>query len=137
MKLHPNELTLIYDPLSITGRKLRPLAYSLTKNVNEIDCKKHKLSTTTWKEIVQMLGNNPKQLLNKSHPQYKKKVQGHTYTMDGWMNILMNTPELLRCPIAIAGGKAIYCETPNDLLKLGIATNTPEKKMPHLIRRQV
>ena len=75
MKLHPNELTLIYDPQSVIGRKLRPLAYSLTKNVNEIDCKTSKLSTTMWKEIVGMLGNDPKRLLNKAHPQYKEKVK--------------------------------------------------------------
>ena len=136
MKLHPNELTLIYDPKSPIGRKLKPLAYSITKNVNEIECKSTRLSTTVWKSVVQMLGNNPKRLLNKAHPIYKEKVKGHTYTMNGWMNILLNNPEMIRCPIAISGGKAVFCETQNDILRLKIATNSPNKRLPHLIRRE-
>jgi len=135
MELHANELTLIYDPRTASGKKIKALAYSISKNVNEIDFTTTRLTTTLWKEIVQMLGNDPKSLLNKSSAAYKEKVQGNAFTMHGYMNILLNSPELLRGPIAITHGKALLCENPNDILKLGITTNIPSKRLPHLVRR--
>ena len=135
MELHPNELTLVYDPRSASGKKTKALAYSISNNVNEIDYTTTRLTTTLWKEIVQMLGNNPKGLLNKSAAVYQKKVRGHIFTMDGYMNILLNSPELLRGPIAITRGKALICENPYDILKLGKTTNLPVKTLPHLVRR--
>ena len=135
MELHPNELTLVYDPRTAAGKKTKALAYSISNNVNEIDYTTTRLTTTLWKQIVQMLGNNPKGLLNKSAAAYQKKVRGHIFTMDGYMNILLNSPELLRGPIAITRGKALICENPYDILKLGKTTNTPAKILPHLVRR--
>ena len=135
MELHPNELTLVYDPRTTTGKKVKAMAYSISNNVNEIDFTTTRLTTTLWKVIVQMLGNDPKSLLNKSSPAYKLKVQGNVFTMHGYMNILLNSPELLRGPIAITRGKALLCENPNDILKLGKTTNIPSKRLPHLVRR--
>ncbi len=82
-----------------------------------------------------MLGNDPKKLLNKSTPEYREKVSGNAFTMHGWMNILLNSPELIKGPIAITHGKALICENPNDILKLGKTTNIPTKRLPHLARR--
>jgi arsenate reductase-like glutaredoxin family protein len=135
MELHPNELTLVYDPRTAVGKKVKALAYSISNNVNEIDMTTTRLTTTLWKEIVQMLGNDPKKLLNKSSMAYKLKVQGNIFTMHGYMNILLNSPELLRGPIAITRGKALLCDNPYDILKLGKSTNIPSKKLPHLVRR--
>jgi arsenate reductase len=137
MKFHANELTLVYDPRSPSGKKIKAMAHSISNNVNEIDYTSTRLTTTLWKEIVQMLGNDPKSLLNKSNPAYQEKVSGNTFTMHGWMNILLNSPELIRGPIAITHGKALICENPNDILKLGKTSNTPIKKLPHLVRRRV
>lgn len=135
MEFHPNELTLLLDPKSPTGRKLRAYAHSICNNVNEIDYTTTRLTTTVWKEIVTMLGNNPKDLINKSHPLYKEKVQGNSFTMHGMLNILLNSPELLKGPIAIRKNKAILCNNPMDILKLGLSTNMPVKMLPHLRAR--
>lgn len=135
MEFHPNELTLLLDPKSPTGRKLRAYAHSICNNVNEIDYTTTRLTTTVWKEIVTMLGNNPKNLINKSHPLYKEKVQGNSFTMHGMLNILLNSPELLKGPIAIRKNKAILCNNPMDILKLGLSTNMPVKMLPHLRAR--
>ena len=137
MQLHPNELTLVYDPKSASGKKIKALAHSISNNVNEIDYTSTRLTTTLWKEIIQMLGNDPKSILNKSNAAYREKVSGNTFTMHGWLNILLNSPELIRGPIAIIHGKALVCENPNEILKLGRTSNTPTNKLPHLVRRQV
>ena len=132
MEFHPNELTLLLDPKSPTGRKLRAYAHSISNNVNEIDYTTTRLTTTVWKEIVTMLGNNPKSLIDKNHPLYKEKVKGNTFTMHGMLNVLLNSPELLKGPIAIRKNKAILCDNPMDILKLGITSNIPNKTLPHL-----
>jgi arsenate reductase (glutaredoxin) len=137
MELHPNELTLVYDPRTAAGKKIKALAHSISNNVNEIDIITTRLTTTLWKEIVQMLGNDPKSLLCKSNEAYQEKVKGNFFTMDGWMNVLLNSPELLRGPIAITHGKALICENPNEILKLGKTTNIPSKRLPHLAKRPV
>lgn len=135
MEFHPNELTLLLDPKSITGRKLRAYAHSICNNVNEIDYTTTRLTTTVWKEVVTMLGNKPKELIDKNHPLYKSKVKGNTFTMHGMLDILLNTPEILKGPIAIRKNKAILCTNPLDILKLGLTSNIPMKTLPHLRAR--
>ena len=132
MEFHPNELTLLLDPKSPSGRKLRAFAHSICNNVNEIDYTTTRLTTTVWKEVVSMLGNVPKDLVDKNHPIYKTKVKGNTYTMHGWLNVLLNSPEILKGPIAIRMHKAILCTNPNDILRLGVGSNIHSKKLPHL-----
>ncbi len=134
MKFHPNELTLLLDPKSTTGRKLRAYAHSICNNINEIDYTTTRLTTTVWKEIVTMLGNNPEEYIDKDHPVIKND-ENHTYTMHGWLNVLLNSPEVLKGPIAIRKNKAILCTNPSDILKLGITSNIPMKTLPHLRAR--
>ena len=135
MELHPNELTLVYNAKSTSAKKIKAMAYSISNNVNEIDVMSTRLTTTVWKKIVQMLGNDPRSLLDKSQIQYQQKVKGNNYTMHGYMNILLNSPELIKAPIAITLGRAVLCLQPNDILKLGKTTNLPSKKPPHFVRR--
>ncbi len=135
MKFHPNELTLLLDPSSSTGRKLRAFAHSICSNINEIDYTTTRLTTTVWKEVVTLLGNHPEELIDKDHPLIKDQVKENNYTMHGWLNVLLNSPQVLKGPIAIRKNKAILCTNPNDILKLGISSNIPTKPLPHLRAR--
>lgn len=135
MEFHPNELTLLLDPKTTTGRKLRAFAHSICNNVNEIDYTTTRLTTTVWKGIVSKLGNNPESIINKSHPLIREQVKENTYTMHGWLNVLLNSPQVLKGPIAIRKNKAILCTNPNDILKLGLSSNIPNKVLPHLRAR--
>jgi len=96
MQFHPNELTILLDPNSSVGKKCKAYAHSISNNVNEIDYTTTRLTTTLWKKVVTMLGNDPSHLLNKSHKDYKSKVSGNSFTMHGWLNILLNSPDMLR-----------------------------------------
>ena len=135
MEFHPNELTILLDPKSPTGRKVRAYAHSISNNINEIDYTTTRLTTTVWKEIVTMLGNTPEDLVDKNHEIYKTKVLGNTFTMHGWLNVLLISPQILKGPIAIIKNKAILCTNPMDILKLGVATNNVSKTLPHLRTR--
>ncbi|MBL7856522.1 MAG: glutaredoxin [Cyclobacteriaceae bacterium] len=129
MQFHPNEIFLLYNPASSSGKQTRALAKSMNSHVNEVDALHEKLGPTYWKEVVNMLGLEPKELLDRSHPEYQAKVAGNTYTMNGWLDVLMHNPHLLKAPIAIYNGKAILCQQPNDVLKLEKAVS---KVPPHL-----
>lgn len=134
MQFHPNELFLLYDPHTSTGKQTKAIAMSLNNHIHEIDALHEKLGPTYWKEVVNMLHLDPKQMLDKSHPDYQAKVAGNAYTMNGWLDVLMYNPHLLRGPIAIYNGKAILCQKPTDVLKLELAPKAEHKVPPHLRR---
>lgn len=131
MQFHPNELFLLYNPQTNAGKQTKALARDICNHINEVDIIHEKLSPTYWKEIVTMVGRNPEDLLDQSHPDYQK-VAGNSYTMNGWLDVLTHYPHLLRAPIVIYHGKAALCQTPTDIMKLGGAVSPGEKVLPHL-----
>ena len=78
MQFHPNELLIYYNPNTTTGKQTRAYALSISNNVNALDNTQVLLTATLWKEIVNMLGVRPKDLLNKAHAEYQAKVRGNT-----------------------------------------------------------
>jgi arsenate reductase len=132
MQFHPNELFLLFNPLSQAGKQTRAFALTISSHLNEVNAMQEKLGPTYWKEVLNMLGMTPKDLMDKSHPDYRAKVAGNTYTMDGWLNVLMHNPQLLKAPIAIYNGKALLCRNPTDILKLELAPKSVHRMLPHL-----
>ena len=132
MQFHPNELFLLFDPTTSTGKQTRAIAQTINSHINEVNSLQEKLGPTYWKEVLNLLGMTPKDLMDKSHPDYRSKVAGNTYTMDGWLNVLMHNPHLVKAPIAIYNGKALLCRKPTDILKLEGAHKTANKTLPHL-----
>ncbi len=132
MQFHPNELFIYFDPETSTGKQSRAYARSISNNVNEVNFHKTKLTTTLWKEIVNMLGLRPKDLLDKSHWEYQRRIAGNAFTMSGWLEVLQRNPAMLKGPIVIYKKKAILLKKPTDILKLGGNSLTPSKIPPHL-----
>ncbi len=131
MQFHPNELFLYLDPTTSTGKQTRAMATGISSNIKELDWNKVKLTSTLWKEIINMLDLRPKDLLDRSHSEYQEKVRGNTFTMSGWLEILAKNPQYLRAPIAIYRDKAILCLQPTDILKFESAPKQG-KALPHL-----
>lgn len=132
MQFHPNELFLLYNPQSNSGKQTKAMAKDICSNINEIDALHEKLIPTYWKEVVTMLGISPAELLDKSHPDYASKVGENSYTMEGWLEVLARNPQLLKAPIAIYNKRAIFCEIPTDIMKLAVTAKAGEKTLPHL-----
>lgn len=135
MQFHKNEIFLLYNPATAVGKQTKAMARTINKNINEVDAVRGKFGPTYWKEVVTLLGVEPKQILDRSHPDYQEKVAGRTLTMNGWLDVLVHLPHLLKAPVAIFNGKAVLCNTPTDIFKLGLPAHTAEEKvMPHLRR---
>ncbi len=130
MQFHPNELFLVYDPQSNVGKQTRAIARDICKHINEVDIVHERLSPTYWKEILNMAKVHPNDLLDHSHPDYKVKVSTNTYTMDGWLEVLVHEGQLIKYPIVIFNGCAVVCHTPTDIMK--IKPKPGERVLPHL-----
>lgn len=118
MKIHPNELFIYYDPSTNSGKQTRAYAYSISNHVNETEYHKVRFTSTMWRDLLDMLGLRPKDLLNRAHPDYQSKIAGNNYDDEGWLNVIINYPYLIKAPIAVMNDKAILCIKPTDILKL-------------------
>ena len=136
MQFHPNELFIYYNPESNTGKQCRAYAKSISNNVNDVNCTRIRLTTTLWKEIIDMLGLRPKDLLDRSKTEYQEKIAGRNLTMTGWLEVLIKNPELLKAPIAIYNSKAVLCQKPTDILKLDLNSRSSSRVPPHLTYRK-
>ena len=130
MQFHRNELFLIYDPHSNVGKQTKAMALDICSHINEVDVVHEKLSPTYWREIMSMLGVHPDELLDHTHPEYKKKVADNNYTMDGWLEVLVHEGYLVKYPIVVFDQCAVLCHTPTDIMKL--KSKAEEKVLPHL-----
>lgn len=108
------------------------MALSICSHINELDPRNERLGPTYWKEVINILRIDPQDLLDQSHPDYETKVGDQTYTMNGWLDVLIHNPQLLKAPIAIYNGKAVLCTNPSDILRLENAAKAEHKVPPHL-----
>lgn len=135
MQFHPNEIFLLYNPETSTGKQTRALALSISRHINQLNVMRERFGPTLWKEVVTMLGVDPKSILDRAHADYQEKMAGNSFTMNGYLDVLSHNPHLLKAPIAIYNGKAVLCQTPTDIYKLGLRPRKQEeeeKLMPHL-----
>jgi arsenate reductase (glutaredoxin) len=133
IQFHPNELLLIYnDPSTTTGKQTRAYAKSVSNNVNEVDLTNIKLTTTLWKEIVNLLSVHPEDIMDKESVDYREKIKGNNFTMDGLLEVLAHSPQLLKAPIAIFNNNAVFCQKPTDILRLEELSTGSNKVPPHL-----
>lgn len=112
------------------------MAQTVSSHINEVDALHEKLGPTYWKEIITLLKMDPQDLLDQSHPDYREKVGDNTFTMTGWIDVIMHYPQLLKAPIAIFNGKAVFCQNPYEILKLQQASAGANKVPPHLRQKE-
>jgi arsenate reductase len=118
MKVHNREILFYYDPKMSVAKKALAYAKSISDNVNMVEYHKEHFTPTVWRQILQMLDLDPKQLVNKAKPYYQEKLRGRHFEMDDWINILTHQPDLIRAPIAIKGDSAVLVENPTDVYRL-------------------
>ena len=118
LALHPNELLLFYDGSSQTGKETLAFAQSVSSHINQKDLNTTHMTKNIWQELLTMVDLRPKEILNKSHPDYQEKIKGRSFTMDNWLEVLVHNPHLIKAPIAVMNKKALLCINPKEVLKL-------------------
>ena len=118
MKLNRDEVILYLDCSSLSHKKTRVFAHSLSNHVQEYDFKDVHFTKSMWQDLLSMLELRPKDLLNKADPKYQNEIAGKSFDDDAWYNILIKNPCLIKAPIAIMHDKAVLCLKPKDVYKL-------------------
>ena len=118
MHTHAREIQIYYNPDSSSDRRCVAHARSMGTKVKAYDYAKTPSNGTSWRQIVKNLDCHPKDLMDKSHPYYQQHIRGRDFHMTGWLEILRRNPFLLRAPIAMRGGRAVFCQSPTDIYKL-------------------
>jgi arsenate reductase-like glutaredoxin family protein len=117
MKHPENEITLYFDPDSWLGKKTLAYAHTICPNVREINYLKNPLTQFQLEQVIQDLGLQPSDVIDRNHELYQKYVEQDFAEAD-WLKILSHTPALLLTPIAIMGKQAIIVHNPVDVLSL-------------------
>ncbi|HBH25003.1 MAG TPA: glutaredoxin [Cytophagales bacterium] len=118
MKHNKNEVWIYYDSSNPSHKRVKAMAYSISKHVHDLDLNCNEVSNWMWKDILDLLHMQPKQLLNKADRKYQEELRGHDFDEEDWLEILHKNPKLLKGPIAIHGDKAVLCVNPNDVYKI-------------------
>jgi len=112
-------MVLFLDCTSSSHKKTRAYAHSLSDHIREYTYKDYKFTASLWRDILDMLDMEPKQLLNKADPKYQKEIKGKSFDEEGWLYVIVNNPCLIKAPIAIMHDRAVLCISPKDIYKLG------------------
>lgn len=118
MKHPQNEITLYFNPNSIRGKKTLAYAHSICQNVREIDYLKHPLTQFQLENLIQDLGLQPSDLVDREHELFETQYAGKDFLEADWLKILVHNPELMLSPIAIMGQQALIIYNAVDILQL-------------------
>jgi len=70
------------------------------------------------KEIVEMLGIKPKDLIRKGEAEYKDHFKDKELTDEQWLEAMVQYPKLIERPIVIKDGKAEIGRPPEKVLDI-------------------
>ena len=118
MHYKKSELTIIYNGKKELDKKTLAIAQGISKHINRQDINEASLSSTLFRLALEKLDVNAKDIMDKSNSSYQKSIKGMDPDIDSAYYMIMNNPELLRCPIALYRDKAVLCNTPTDLLRV-------------------
>jgi len=112
------QITLIYNPKSVRAKQTLAYAKAEGYPIREINISRTKLTGTQIAELADKLNCKIKDLVNQSHPAYKKQFEYHDFSENDWIKMIRNHPEIMKQPIAMRGDITILVETPTDIIKI-------------------
>ena len=112
------EILILYKPKIKKDNNTYALARQLSDHIREVDVFKDKLTPTQLKEVVDMLGVNIEDIIERDSDTYKEHYKDKAFDEADWIEILVQNPDLLRTPIVFKGKKGVLIETPSNVLKL-------------------
>lgn len=119
MESNPREVTVIYNMNKRGGREALAYAKQISQHVQEIDIAQQPLTRTQLAELMQKLNIEVEELIDKTDDQYQDQYEGADMDENGWLEILVHNPSMIKTPIGILGDKAVICDLPNQMLELG------------------
>ena len=112
------EIIIYYNKDSSSDRKTVAYAQSTGSQIISYTHDKAPSTSTGWNKILNNLNMQPKQILNKAHPEYQEKFRGKEFNNRDWMSVIQKNPHLIKAPIAMKGNRAVLCINPTDIYRL-------------------
>ncbi len=113
-------IVLVFNAHKSHDKKCRAAALSLDKNAVTIDISKAKVGAMDWLKIAGYLGVQVEDLINKNHPDFLDLYQRNEIDLDDTsaLKILHSHAEVLKFPIAIQNGHALFLKSKNEIYRL-------------------
>lgn len=112
------EIILYYKPAVKKDKNTYVMASQITKHIREIDVYKDTPTETQLMSVLTQLGIDVEKIIERESDIYKEKYEGKSFDVEGWIQILVQNPDMIKTPIAIKGNRAMLIETPSNILDL-------------------
>lgn len=76
------------------------------------------LTASELREVIDLTGLKPAELVRTQEQLYKENYKGREFTDDEWLDIFVKNPRLLKRPIVVNNNKAILADPPAEVEKI-------------------
>jgi arsenate reductase len=109
-------LRIYYKPTCSTCRKALDVIKKQTKeDIEIVEYMKTKPTEKELKEIVDLIGIKPIDLVRKKEELYKSNYKDKQLSDSEWLSVLAAHPELIERPIVVKDGKALIGRPPETV----------------------
>jgi len=119
MNFNEDTITIFYKSGIHTDKEALGYAQSVREHVHEIDVTKTPVTSTQLMEIIDTLGVDIEELIDKESDLYQEEYPGMSFDTNGWLTVLTKNPELLKTPIVFIGDRGMIVESGRDIIKFG------------------
>lgn len=111
-------MKIFHNPRCSKSRQGLELLENSNKNFEIVDYQSNPPTIKELKEILNMLGFTPIQLVRKNEAIWKENYKGKDLSDDKIIEAMCNHPKLIERPIVIKGNKAVLGRPPENIKKL-------------------
>lgn len=114
-----NVIKLFYNSKAINDNEAKVYFSSSDKKILAIDTAKEEITPTQWSQLLEGLAKEPLDLIDKNHASLKKMdvILDGSFSMEDWLKIITNNPEIIIGVIALIGEKYLYFKTPKAIIE--------------------
>lgn len=118
MEFSDREITLFFKPGVKKDKNTYVLASQISPHIREIDVYKNTPTETQLMTVLALLNIDVEKIVERESEVYKESYEGKSFETEGWIQVLVKNPDMIKTPIAIKGNRAILVETPSNVLDL-------------------
>ncbi len=93
-------------------------AKSAGYKVNSVDVTKKNFTGTQLLQLADKMNISLSELIDHQKEEFKSINMDSTYNQEGWMELILNHPRLMKTPIIQLGNNVYFIDTPTDALKI-------------------
>ncbi|WP_137091455.1 arsenate reductase family protein [Mangrovivirga cuniculi] len=117
MEKHSKEIKLITHHKKSFDKKAMGYAKLTPNAVQEVNLDETKLTPRMIKEIVDELGIEINDIVDRDSDLFKNEYEGVDLSKDDWLKVLSEKSELLKTPIVLSNNESFIVDTPSRLLE--------------------